>query len=1023
MAHEPNHLAQGLWWRLCVLLLCLITSVLARDDPAVDIAKQADKTSIGPEPTPSTIVDILSSEVEFSYFLRILQKTEMIPVINSLQNVTLLAPVNLAFANHELNHISHDELYRYIVDQRFRIGYMSKKPTIFNTLYEQDETPYPILVSPNFDTLQYEIDHIASVVESDIYAKHQWSFIQAIDSQLPVKPGICDVLLEEDSTLNGHNISFVKGLFKLLFQNQVDLVSDEDVDTERNKYKDIPTNCQTYMANFSTVFIPTDDMIRSSMSNMTMRYYSALYHTFKGSKFSITDKAILEIKYDITKLLNNLLVSELVGPANITQKSYKSKDTTNKYHIESGENGDILTLNGEISSSASGSNLVYADGVIHVFDKQHNINFFDALNIEPTTINPRKALYALHYSSFVSELEFRSLGHLIDGTSENQTILLSYDQRDDISEDISMIKPRESDVEIDSFSLKQRLLYQFINESFNVTDMLSQELSDSLYKLVDSALCSKSKIAGCYKLKVSSSYSHGLLIESRINDDIKIVSEPFDIGNGSIAYFVNKAVETPRSLKHNLADLLSNGRLERHLEHILINQQECLKTIQYLNHFDLLNLKDNDMGYSIFLPCGIPDNQFPLWGSAGGAWKSLGLLLNHFEKHPKVFKNIMKGLFVEGTFYSDFGLSDSRQFIEARTLRGDSVNITNEFFDGDYNHLLKINLSLIPLPLNSDLLFNKGVVHVIGNLLFPNDFEISFTDLIRATEDNEQLLSFLDLIKEYPQLNKLLTLSADALEFSLFIPTQESLNTYNITKHADDLLELLEFHLLPNSELPKLFDCLHSSFNTSDFTINSNSSQMSFTCKKDSKDKAILSINKADGEKTGHKLKILNQGCTRSVNSTHHGPCVFLIDKPIRPKWLYNDDGFLHVHLGIISVMLGIILGLILFSVLIMLIMFFLGGRGKKTLPLDINGTGPFNNNKNSSFMGLGVGEDSGNVFDRGYETDDDMQNERERLLPHRTLGAPSPKPGRNYGSTAPLSIRGPQSNKALNRSRNLPGV
>ena len=41
----------------------------------------------------------------------------------------------------------------------------------------------------------------------------------------------------------------------------------------------------------------------------------------------------------------------------------------------------------------------------------------------------RKSLYALHYSNFVDELYFRSLGHLVDGSSQNQSIFLDVNQR------------------------------------------------------------------------------------------------------------------------------------------------------------------------------------------------------------------------------------------------------------------------------------------------------------------------------------------------------------------------------------------------------------------------------------------------------------------------------------------------------------------------------------------------------------------------------------------------------------------
>lgn len=1006
---------------LCYWLLFVIGVVNGYLSDA-DINLKPDKTSAIIEPTPSTIIDILSSQVQYSEFLKVLQRNGLVPEINELRNVTLLAPVNLAFTDHQLIEIGHDELYRYIINQRFTVGHMSKVPTIFNTLYKQNVSgkSYPVLISPNLETLQYEVDNIASIVEADTYAKHQWSYIQAIDGQLPIKPSLCHVLLDDnDWSINGHNISFIKRMFKLLFDHQ----SSINTAKKHKKYKNIPTDCQEYLGNISSLFIPTDDLIQSSMPELSRRYYSALYDTMGGGKFTITDKAVLEIKSDITGLLNNLLISDIVGAANVSNLPYKTKNGQKSYLVISSKDDDTLIIvNDKLTSSSNGSNLVYGDGVIHLFDQHHNnVNFFEGLNIVIVEMNPRKALFALHYSSFVSELEFRSLDYLIDGSTENQTILLSQHQRDDMIRNDFLIQGTMVD---QSFNAKQLLLYQFIDASVNITHEISRGPNSTFYRLFDSFMCSKSKINGCYKLKLSSSFNtKKRAIESRINDEVKIISEPFDMGNNSVGYFVNKPLTAPRSFKHTLADLLSNGKLQRHLQNVEINQQECLKTIQYLTRFNLLNLNDNKHGYSIFLPCGIPDNLHLRWGHSEGTWQALGLILNYLEAHPATFKDIMKGLFVDNMVYSDFGIYNDVQSMEAKTLRGDSVNITNVSFDGTYNHLLQINNSIIPLPLNSDLLFNQGVVHIIGKLLLPTDFEVSFLDLIETTKNTKELLSFFDLFDEFPDLKHTLSLESGKLDFSLLIPTQESLNTYNITKHAKDLLSLLQVHLIPNQEIPKFFDCMHSKFNSSEYSINSNSSKLSFRCKKSRSGLVVLTINNSDGEETRHKVSILNHGCARSKDSFDNNPCVFVIDQPIRPTWLEANDGFLHVHLGIISIGIGIILGLIIFLILIVLMIFYLGRKNEGLTDNDRSNL----NNATSNFIRLGIGENVNgsnnmNYNDGGYETDDDMDNETDRLLPtgDQRLRRGPPR-ANDYGSTAPLTIKGPT--KALNRSRNLPEV
>lgn len=936
------------------------------------IASPATTTSTVVEPTPSTIVDILSSNVEFSYFLRVLQKNGLIPIINQLQNITLLAPVNLAFTNlHDITN-DNDELMRYVLNQKFRVGWMEDKSAVFESLYNINGKPYPVVISPNFEDQVFEVDNKATIVEPDIYAKHQWSFIQGIDSQLPLKTSMCDILLGRTNTTT--DITFIQLLFQLLFHQS------ETVGMMKKKHPKLPklpSSCEAYLNTTSTIFVPDDETIFGSMSNMTIRYYSALYHTINGNRFTSTDKSILEIKLDIINLLDNLIFTDLITPSNSSKHHYKSN--SNLSFKLTGHLNE-LSVNEKVNSSQM---IPTNDGNIYTFK---NKDFFNHLNIPLVEMIPRKSLFALHYSNFVKELEFRSLDYLIDGSSSNQTILLSFEQRDDV-EDIEV-----NDISITGFSSKQSLMYQFIDEKINITNHVG---NDTFYKLADTCLCSDKKINGCFKIKISSS---NYPLESRINDEIKVKSDALPIGNNSIAYIVDKSVDTPSNLKHSLSDLLSSGDIQRHLEHIKIDQKECLKTIQYLNDFDLLSLKENKLGYSAFLPCGKPFN-----GDSGlktiGNWESLGLVLNYLEKNPKVFHDLLKGIFVQGTIYSDFGLSEDEDG-HYKTLRGDNVIIKEVASDDKYNHFLKINNTVISLPINSDILFNQGVVHIINKLLLPADFKVSFVDLIKSTEDDG--LSFLSLIEKFPLLEDYILNSNN---YSLLVPTPESMNLYNITTSMENLWEFMEMHIIPNEELPKLIDCMEDQDNESlnktstGYLISSNHTDLKFSCKRNKNDRVILDVTDNSGSKLSHKIKILSHGC---VSFAADSPCVFLIDRPINPSWL--DRGFLHVHLGFVSVGVGVILGLVLFSFLIFLIMFCLGGSNDKLkVP-----TNPFDVEAPESFMDIGSSDRGHSNWDRGYETDD----ENTPFMAQNGYGTIE------RGPPKPMSIK---QKGNLHRTRNLP--
>lgn len=61
-------------------------------------------------------------------------------------------------------------------------------------------------------------------------------------------------------------------------------------------------------------------------------------------------------------------------------------------------------------------------------------------------------------------------------------------------------------------------------------------------------------------------------------------------------------------------------------------------------------------------------------------------------------------------------------------------------------------------------------------------------------------------------------------------------------------------------------------------------------------------------------MKLLSHGCTQQGNTSNRS-CVFLIDKPLNMQWFNRKpSNFLHIHLGIVSLGVGVILGLIIFG-------------------------------------------------------------------------------------------------------------
>lgn len=1053
---------QPMFWKLSFLLFWFSLIGLIVGKPST--------TSESLEPTPSTIVDILSSEVEYSYFLRHLQRNGMVPILNSLSNITLLAPVNLAFTSESQEYFDRDLPYdnnillRYVINQKFRVGYLSTEKVIFNTLYDVNGSPYPVAVSPDFNLDDYLIDDTAAIIETDIHAKHQDSFIQAIDSLLPVKPSLCEALMRnDDKALGPYLLTFMRLLFDQLFQDHGENSETEYknylniIGNEKGSLRKLPKSCEEFMSRTKTMFILTDSYVYESVPEITRRYLSSLKYCSNKKKCPMTKEAILEVKYDIVDFLETFMIDELIGGVNGTSGSYKSINEKSEFNISPANFSNQILLNNKIVSAINATSLAMSNGMLHVFDLQNQTyqSFFEDLNIPLVPMIPRKALYAMQFTNFVKELNFRSLHHLVDGSTNNQTIFVESFQRDAISDESFS----HSDLQSSYFGYKESVYYQFANEMIDIEHTMKESNYANFYKLLDSKLCSQSKIGSCFKAKFSATYNTDLKsIDATINDETNIMFPGIKTTNNNIIYLTKQEVYPPSYLKQTLLKLLLNGGVSRHLDNFEIDRKSFLNTLKYLEQFGLLSLPENKKGYSIFLPCGYSEQNKR--GSLKNSnkfedpWKELGLVLKFLEANPVYFKDILKGLFIEDTIYSDFGLAKHENETVSKTLRGDDVVIRNSYFDDLSNHLITLNSTELLVPLNSDILFDQGIVHVVDKVLLPESFRISYLDLLRTTDDpNYPQFSILNLIDSYPKLSDALGITDEKVSpgYSLLVPTPESLKDFNITSDFTNLCDFLEFHLIPNTELNKLLSCINSDIVRTDnmldtgkaqYSIKTNISDAVLECERNPYNKKIflrlmladISVEDKSLAATSYnkdkEVQIVSHGCTvaHANNSVTEGACVFLIDKPLNLKWLEdsNKDTFLHIHIGLISVGIGIILGLLLFGLLVFGMLLFLGrskieqppGSSFESNEDDLQGSKP-------SYMRIQPDEDN-HVFDYGYETDDDIFNaEDDHLLP---IYGKRPKRksygsiGHNESTTAPVSIKGSNITKALNRERNLPG-
>lgn len=1065
-------------------------------------------------PPPNTIIDFLSANVEYSYFLRHIQRLGLVPKINKMANVTLFAPINLAFVDSEIAaHDTTESLLRYFVQDKFRVESASDMVTVLDSMYKvkeahkplgaitfdvfkdpEDEIDieefgsleetdngadgdnlgssilpnteepnrkvkrsaeeasvnskphyFPLLISHQqspSDGANLRINGISEIVESDNYVKHQHSYIQGIDRLLPTTPSMCSLLMGETMYLeNGGSVSFVGRIFKLLFTpRRLSSPADELAPDDR-----FPKTCEDFLASVSTLLLPTDEYINTTLLEVERRYYTAILHGLSNPELYPTKDAVQEMKTDAFALVLKLLLpDQVLGSEGKKGLKYPTLDASHSYRILSNSSSGQITINGKLTSLNGYSYLAVSDGIVHVFDTSTSLDtlasnrtnpgdFFSGLGVVMPKMIPRKALYAMHFSQMVSEIKFRKLGKLIGAKASDQTILIDMSDRDDVKED--------DDIEMDlligvsSFTNRQQLLYRFLSSFLDMGSELSGE-KRIYHDLFDSKLCLKKRIGSCYKVKVWGELTKDKQVSASFND-VFLAGLPVIAANNNSIYFSDKDYEAPISFKKVMAGLISDGLIRRHWDQFSLDKDACLETLKYLDSFDLTLLDDNRHGYTAFLPCGqvsLAEHSDAV--TRENVWQQLGLVLKYLQQNPQKFKSVLQDMFLEGMVYSHPEREDSDNHRVIKSLSGRNVDLTRDVIN-DEKVVIKLNDTEFSVSLSSDVLFNQGIVHITDKVLLPSDFRVTLRELVATTEEVEfPESSFFRLLEKFPAVERKLDLDLENPSgYSLFVPTPDSLHWKNITANYRRLDQLLQMHTIPNSQLKPLLDCISgllTNANSVNYTFSANLTKATFRCQiNPATGKAYLTLqkqlNSLSTQVKAQRVTILSHGCTQG---TRNGSCVFLIDNPISPSWFDIPDNFLYVHIGWISVGIGIIIGVILFGFCTTTLVLCLSttGQKRKTSSHKANSQSSIFAPTESSYMRITSDEDmDNNNYDYGYETDNDMMGDEEQgLLPKR--GKKSKKGV--YGSmspmgtpSAPLMIDRENLKKAFNRDRNLPGL
>lgn len=131
-----------------------------------------------PVPTRS-IVDVLSSNAEFSDLVRLLQHHELIPFINQIWNSTLLAPVNSAFVGLDKDTITRDQLLYHLVNATVYSDDISAKTVVYPTYLDDGKAPISLSLDKGVNN-EVEFD------EMDLLASPQRGLVHALPKLLKI---------------------------------------------------------------------------------------------------------------------------------------------------------------------------------------------------------------------------------------------------------------------------------------------------------------------------------------------------------------------------------------------------------------------------------------------------------------------------------------------------------------------------------------------------------------------------------------------------------------------------------------------------------------------------------------------------------------------------------------------------------------------------------------------------------------------------------------------------------------------
>ncbi|CCD23888.1 uncharacterized protein NDAI_0C02280 [Naumovozyma dairenensis CBS 421] len=454
-----------------------------------------------------TVVDILSNDVQFSTFLRLVQRKGYVPYLNELQNFTLFAPVNSAFIVNDEGSILGEnqfDLENYLLHNlTLNLSVRKESMTIINQYVK-----FPFIIDSINKTHRTPTVNNIRITEPDLKPNFQNAYIQGISGLISTPPPIKALLtyLQENPKYNNEFTWIEK--FASKFENLEDIVQN------------------------NTFLLPSNSNIRKFYNQIEANYLIDNFSQKKGLDRKIQDKW----DRDALNFLQSIILKDVTGGSNL-HNTLRTNLNNVTLVLENCDHSRKITVNH--SSPSILTNEIFVNGIAHGFID------IDAI-VDVVQFDAEKYLHGLNNSKFVEEIYFRKLQHLIQDESslENITIFVP---EPSLNDDIGFTK--------------STILYHFVKEQLWLEE--NEALATSAFSsnanryLIDSSFCSSNKRLGgkCQKLKISKT-NEGYFI----NNKIKILNtKPYKIGS-SLIYTISKDIALPGDFLLSLPPLYHCSR-------------------------------------------------------------------------------------------------------------------------------------------------------------------------------------------------------------------------------------------------------------------------------------------------------------------------------------------------------------------------------------------------------------------------------------------------------------------------------